>query len=103
MIPKRPRSKLYAFDPQSLDAQLAGIHAALTGISERMDGRFDAQDVRLIRIEEQAVKTNGRVTALEYFRDTSKAKMAGIAATMGVIGTLVWGMLKAALASKMQE
>lgn len=98
MTSKRQRAKPYTFDPQSLDAQLSGIHAAITGMSERMDTRFNAVDSRCIRIEEQAVRTNGRVTALELFRDTSKAKVAGIAATLGVLGSVAWGLLKAAFA-----
>lgn len=98
MPTKRQRPRQYQFDPQSLDAQLAGIHAAVTGISERMDVRFDSVDARCIRIEEQATKTNGRVTSLEIFRDTSKAKIAGIAATLGVVGSAAWGLVKAAFA-----
>lgn len=97
MASKRPRAKSYTFDPQSLDAQLAGLHAAITGMSDRMDARFNDVDARCIRIETQAIKTNGRVTGLEYFRDTSKAKLAGIAAACGVIGTVVVGLLKMAL------
>ncbi len=96
MASKRQRAKPYTFDPQSLDAQLAGLHSAITGMSERMDERFDRVDARCLSIETQAIKTNGRVTALEYFRDTSKAKLAGIAAAMGVIGTVLWSLLKTA-------
>jgi hypothetical protein len=90
------RQKPYAFDPQSLDAQLAGIHAALTGMSERMDTKFDAVAIELKAIKTQVTATNGRVTALEFWRDTSKAKLAGIAATMGAVGTVLWGLLKTA-------
>lgn len=102
MPSKRVPKSTYQFDPQSLDAQLAGIHAAVTTMSERMDERFNGVDARCIRIEEQAVKTNGRVTSLEFFRDTSKAKMAGVAAALGAFGGMALAIVKAAFA-KIQE
>lgn len=93
-MPSKRQRAAYKFDPQSLDSQLSGLHAAITGMSERMDTRFDAVDARCLSIETQAFKTNGRVTSLEYFRDTSKAKLAGIAATLGVLGSVAWSTLK---------
>lgn len=96
MASKRQRRVLvsnYRFDPQSLDAQLSGLHAAVTGMSERMDKRFDDCDVRLVSIEEQAKKTNGRVGVLELWRATSTAKIAGFTAACGMVGgVLAWGI-----------
>lgn len=89
------RQRHYQFDPQSLDAQLAGIHAAITGISERMDGGFKATKDELVLINAQVTRTNGRVTALENFNATAKAKLAGVAAALGVVGSITWSILKA--------
>jgi hypothetical protein len=40
--------------------------------------RMDAQDAKLDEIHKQAVKTNGRVTRLEAFRERLEGRMEGL-------------------------
>lgn len=77
------------FDPNSFDATLATIIAKLDAFKLEVGGRFDAQDCELTTIKEQVIHTNGRVKALELWRDTSKAKLAGVALAMGAVGTVI--------------
>lgn len=74
------------FDPQSLDATLARILSAQQAHGEEMRQSFAETRTELLAIKEQAIRTNGRVTMLEFWRETSKAKMAGIAAGLGAAG-----------------
>lgn len=80
------RRRQMRFDPQSLDAQLATIIAGQKTHSEEMDRQFKDVRAELVVIREQAIKTNGRVTVLELWRETSKAKMAGMATVLGAAG-----------------
>lgn len=57
------------YDPQSTDAMFS-----------RIIQRLDAQDEILRRIEAQTVKTNGRVSSLERWRDVTMAKVAVMSA-----------------------
>ena len=66
------------YDPQSTDAMFS-----------RIIQRLDAQDEALRRIEEQTVKTNGRVSALERWRDVTTAKVAVMSA--GVSSAIAFG------------
>lgn len=53
----------------------------------KLDQRLTMQDSTLARIEEQAMKTNGRVSSLEKWR-------YGIAGGMAVLVTLAgWGLV----------
>lgn len=74
--PHRPDS----YDPRSPDAMFA-----------RILQRMDTQDLALGRIERGVEKTNGRVSALEKWRDVVTAKVAGIAATVSaLVALLAW-------------
>jgi hypothetical protein len=59
------------FDPLSVNAQLSSI---LT--------RMDAQDKMLEQVLQQCIKTNGRVTMLESFKNELKGKVAVLAAVI---------------------
>ena len=65
------------YDPLSIDSQLSTI---LT--------RMDAQDAKLEIILTQCIKTNGRVTMLEVFKNELKGKVAILAAV--VSGLTAW-------------
>ena len=60
-----------SYDPLSIDSQLSTI---LT--------RMDAQDAKLEHILVQCIKTNGRVTMLEVFKNELKGKVAILAAVI---------------------
>ena len=66
-----------SYDPLSIDSQLSTI---LT--------RMDAQDAKLEIILTQCIKTNGRVTMLESFKNELKGKVAILAAV--VSGLTAW-------------
>jgi len=60
-----------SYDPLSVNAQLSSI---LT--------RMDAQDKMLEQVLQQCIKTNGRVTMLESFKNELKGKVAVLAAVI---------------------
>jgi len=62
------------FDPLSVNAQLSSI---LT--------RMDAQDKVLEQVLQQCIKTNGRVTMLESFKNELKGKVAILAAVISAL------------------
>lgn len=71
-----------SYDPQSMDAMFS-----------RIIQRLESQDVLLSRIDAGVAKTNGRVTALEKWRDVVTAKTALIASLVsGGVGVLVWAI-----------
>jgi len=63
-----------SYDPLSVNAQLSSI---LT--------RMDAQDKMMENILTQCIKTNGRVTMLEVFKNELKGKVAVLAAVISAI------------------
>ncbi len=63
-----------SYDPLSIDSQLSTI---LT--------RMDAQDAKLEIILTQCIKTNGRVTMLEVFKNELKGKVAVLAAVISAL------------------
>ncbi len=63
-----------SYDPLSVNAQLSSI---LT--------RMDAQDKMLEQVLQQCIKTNGRVTMLEVFKNELKGKVAILAAVISAI------------------
>jgi len=77
------------FRPNSFTAQLATIIAKQEAMKDALISRLDSQDTVLARIETQAMKTNGRVSTLERWRDMSSAKLAGISITLGIVGSLL--------------
>ena len=77
----------FQFDPNSLNATLATIIANQTAHASEMRTCFGETHKELLLIKEQAIKTNGRVGVLELWRATSRAKLAGIAAAFGFIGS----------------
>lgn len=78
--------KTVRFDPQSLDAQLATIISGQKQHAEEMARCFSDVRSELVVIKEQALKTNGRVNLLELWRETSKAKLAGLSMGLGACG-----------------
>lgn len=93
------REVLYTYNPGSLDAQFASIHAALETQNKLRDVRMDSQDKLLAEIKTQTELTNGRVTVLEKDRNRSRAWFAGVAATIsaGVSGLIILAKSLAAL------
>jgi len=63
-----------SYDPLSVNAQLSSI---LT--------RMDAQDKMMENILSQCIKTNGRVTMLEVFKNELKGKVAILAAVISAL------------------
>jgi len=63
-----------SYDPLTIDAQLSAI---LT--------RMDAQDTALEQVLAQCIKTNGRVSMLESFKNELRGKVAVLAAVISAI------------------
>ena len=63
-----------SYDPLSVNAQLSSI---LT--------RMDAQDKMLEQVLQQCIKTNGRVTMLESFKNELRGKVAVLAAVISAL------------------
>lgn len=76
-------SELRPYDPQSPDAMFSRIIA-----------RLDAQDEVLKRIEGHVVKTNGRVSVLERWRDVVTTKAATVSAGVAVAAWLLERFLR---------
>ena len=66
-----------SYDPLSIDSQLSTILS-----------RMNSQDAKLESILAQCIKTNGRVTMLEVFKNELKGKVAILAAV--VSGLTAW-------------
>ena len=62
------------YDPLSIDSQLSTILS-----------RMNSQDAKLESILAQCIKTNGRVTMLESFKNELKGKVAILAAVVSTI------------------
>ena len=60
-----------SYDPLSIDSQLSTILS-----------RMDSQDAKLESILAQCIKTNGRVSMLESFKNELKGKVAILAAVI---------------------
>ena len=60
-----------SYDPLSIDSQLSTILS-----------RMNSQDAKLESIHAQCIKTNGRVTMLESFKNELKGKVAILAAVI---------------------
>jgi hypothetical protein len=68
------------------------IHDAMENLIQMVNetnSRGGRNEETLQRIEEQTIKTNGRVTALEMWRAKSAGTMAAIGAGVAVIGWLI--------------
>lgn len=84
------------FDPNSTDAMFATILAEMKADREdraefraEVKERFDAGKVRMDQIHDQAVKTNGRVTKLEAFKQSIIVRVATITAVIGAVGGFI--------------
>jgi len=75
------------FDPNSTDSVLSRVLA-----------RLDQQDVILDRIEAAVNRTNGRVTAIERWKDVVNAKTALVASAfsvaVGIAGEFIFKNLR---------
>ena len=87
MPPTRRRAQPFQFDPNSLQATFATIIAGQKAHGEEMRACFAETKAELVLVKEQTTKTNGRVSALERWRDTSVARLAGIGIACGAFGT----------------
>lgn len=56
--------------------------------NREIDNMFNEIMNTLKRIEEQTIKTNGRVNTLEIWRESLMAKLAGVIATITIGWTL---------------
>jgi hypothetical protein len=68
------------------------IHDAMDNLIQMVNetnSRGSRNEETLQRIEEQTMKTNGRVTALEMWREKSSGTMWAMGAGVGVIGWLI--------------
>src|SRR6478609_8985579 len=88
----RSKSGTVRFDPQSLDATLARIIEAQRTHGEEMRQSFANTHAELLVIKEQAFKTNGRVGVLELWRETNKARLAGMSLVIGGVGGVAVGL-----------
>ena len=86
----------YEFNPNSFNAQFAGLHAKLRLQTDAITMRLTSQDALLSEIREQTTATNGRVTSLEGVIDTiktvrriTKRLIVGIASAVSSIIALV--------------
>jgi hypothetical protein len=71
---------MMSYDPHSEDSMFSKI---LT--------RLDTLNTKLDRIEDQTIKTNGRVTGIERWVDVVTAKVAVISAAVSfVMGGIAW-------------
>lgn len=76
-----------AFDPLSANAMFARIDEHLKAQDKAADARHEMVATKLVAIEVQAVKTNGRVTELE----NERWRQRGIVVAIGLIlGALSW-------------
>lgn len=83
----------FEFNPNSLDAVLQEIRSDIKAARESLTSRLTAQDLTLSEIKVQAIKTNGRVSGLERWKDVITGKTAviagGVAAAFGVCGWVI--------------
>lgn len=84
---RKPTTAVLRFDPHSLNATLATIIANQASHAEEMRDCFAETKADLGLVKEQVLRTNGRVGVLELWRATSRAKLAGIAAAFGFVGS----------------
>lgn len=76
---------------QSVDAMFATLLADGKHLKEFLIERLDHQDTALAELKTQTTKTNGRVSALEHFRDNILAKVTGFVMAISLVGAvLVW-------------
>lgn len=86
-----PSSVKMEVNLQSVDAMFATLISDGKHLREFLVDRLDSQDRVLDEIKAQATKTNGRVTALELFRTSAVAKIAGFILGVSMIGAaLTW-------------
>lgn len=57
--------------------------------NREIDAKFDKIMETLHRIEAQTIKTNGRVSRLEIWKETLVAKASGVAATFGILWVVI--------------
>ena len=74
------------------ESEKALIEERFSGVYARMDSNGEISDLQhtqindtLLRIEQQTIKTNGRVTALESWRWKIIGISIGVASVIGVI------------------
>lgn len=88
-MPARRKVSAPAFNPLSVDAQFAGLHATLAAQDASRNARMDLQDIELKEIKAQTKLTNGRVTVLEGKWKIVAGWVAGAAAVATIAVQLV--------------
>jgi hypothetical protein len=89
-MPSRRKTQApFQFDPNSLNATLATIIANQTAHGEEMRSCFADTKAELVLVKEQTTRTNGRVSALERWKEASMGKLAGIGLACGAGGTIL--------------
>lgn len=71
------------YSKRELDGQFASLKQVILDVTHHQNEKLD-------RIEEQVKRTNGRVTRLEFWRESVMAKVAGVVASI----TVGWIILK---------
>lgn len=71
-----------SYDPNSQDAMFSRLLSRLDGLDQKLD-----------RIEEQTIKTNGRVGSLERLRDVITAQVVMVSAFISLgVTALAWAV-----------
>lgn len=92
-----PSSVKMEVNLQSVDAMFATLISDGKHLREFLTERLDAQDRDLDELKVQALKTNGRVTALEMFRTSAVAKIAGFILGISLVGAALTWILEHAM------
>jgi hypothetical protein len=79
---------------RSIRSQLDESEAASLAYREDIKERLSEIKTETAEIKTETKKTNGRVTALERWIDTSKAKVAGIVLAGTTIFSFLWWLIQ---------
>lgn len=71
------------YSKRELDTQFLSLKRVILDVTAHQNEKLD-------RIEQQVIKTNGRVTKLEFWKESVMSKVAGVVASI----TVGWILLK---------
>lgn len=77
------------YSKRELDSYFNGIKTAIVDSERRTSDKLTSQDAVLHEIKTQTIKTNGRVSALELWREGVIGKFVGAFTILGII----WGLI----------